>query len=116
MPIMEKLAKFLGRGQSTNGACRNNCHGEGPDMYYHTAALGNAYLDAYQIGLGEIYLGKSRMAAERLLSTQKADGSWGFSEGDYGGLLSDGRAYHRYLAMTLYHLARMAWPDIKGLP
>ena len=112
MVMLRKSADFLREGQLENGACKNRCNHSTPEFVYHTAVLGNAFLDAYQLGLGGEFLECSRNAIRHVVSQQKKDGSWIHSEGDYGGLLSDKRSYPRYLAMTMYHVARAAWPDL----
>jgi uncharacterized protein YyaL (SSP411 family) len=116
LPLLRAMARFLEQGQCPDGACRNNIKRDLPEVDYYTAALGNAFLEAYQIGLGEHYLERSQRAYQHLLLRQRPDGTWAYSERNYGGLLQDGRVYPRYMAMTLFHLARHTWPDVEYLP
>ena len=69
-------------------------------MNYYSAALGAAFNEAYLLGFvrdNEM----SRRCYGRALARQRADGSFGFSAGDYG-FLRDERSYPRYQAMTLF--------------
>jgi hypothetical protein len=102
-PILARLFQFLRRGVRPNGSCAKNCaraRRGGPEMNYYSAALGAAFNEAYLLGLvrdNEM----SRRCYGRALARQRADGSFGFSTGDYG-FLTDRRSYPRYEAMTLF--------------
>jgi uncharacterized protein YyaL (SSP411 family) len=110
LELARRCAEFLRCAQNVEGSCRNSCLKAKPEFDYHTAALAHAYLSAYRAGLGEEYLERSQRAFAYLLSHQRPDGGWRHSTGDYGGLLSDGRSYPRYLAMTLFHLLQFVQP------
>jgi hypothetical protein len=104
--IMEKLAKFLSTGITERGSCRYNCFKEDPEINYWTAALATALLKAHQLGLGENEVASSK-AYHRVLSRQNPDGSFYFSDKNYG-FFRDTRSYPRYLATILNHLAYRA--------
>ena len=71
-------------------------------MNYYTAALGSAAHYAWRMGVDPSDEIAQRCFA-RVLTRQRADGSFGFSTGNYG-FLRDSRSYPRYQAMTLFHL------------
>lgn len=116
MPLIQRSIDFLRRGQLSNGACAHRCGGARPEFDYYTAVLAQAYLEGYQLGLGDDLLERHDRAMHHLLDRQLKDGSWMHSDGDYGGFLADGRPYPRYLAMTLFHLARGTWPGVHVAP
>ena len=103
--VLAKLASFLEKGVQPTGACANNCAsagGGGPEVDYYTAALGAALYEAHRLGLG-VNAELSERCYARVLARQRPDGSFGYSEGDYG-LLRDNRSYPRPQATTLFHL------------
>lgn len=104
--IAERLFPFLCRGVQPSGACANNCASAGrggPEVNYYTAALAAALHEGYRVGLADNDELAARCLA-RVLSRQRSDGSFGFSTGDYGGLLRDQRSYPRQQAALLFHL------------
>lgn len=109
--LLLRNVDFLRRGQATNGECLASCNRALPHISYHTAALAHAFYEGARLGLGEDLHDRSRLAVECLLSQVRSDAGWVHSIGDYGGLLSDRRRYPRYMAMTLYHLCCITWPD-----
>lgn len=103
--IIAKLAGFLARGVKPSGASAVDCSstdGGGPEVDYYTAVLAAALHEAAQYGLPDA-AELSRRCYARCLARQRADGSFGFSNGDYG-FLRDTRSYPRAQAMTLFHL------------
>lgn len=103
--VLVKLAHFLRGGVEANGSCANNCRAigaGGPETDYYTAALAAALHEAWRLGFWAEDE-PSRRCYDRVLTRQKADGSFGFSTGDYR-VLSDKRSYPRQQAMTLFHL------------
>ncbi len=103
--ILAKLALFLEQGVQPNGACAadcSRCRRGGPEVDFYTAVLAAALHEAAARGLLTFPEASQRCYA-RLLDRQKPDGSFNFSEGDYG-LLADRRSYPRQQVMTLFHL------------
>ncbi|MEJ2008647.1 MAG: hypothetical protein P8Z30_10920 [Acidobacteriota bacterium] len=100
--ILPGLARFLATGVTPSGACAEDCFSQRPEVDYYTAALAAALGEAVRLGL--IADGKiSERPYAQVAAHQKADGSFIYSEGDYG-ILHDHRSYPRPMAMTLYHL------------
>ncbi|HEV2175710.1 MAG TPA: hypothetical protein VGW33_00675 [Terriglobia bacterium] len=115
--ILPPLARFLASGVRPVGrltaaetaatAAADCAHlgGGGPEVDYYTAALAAALheaartLRAHDTESG----GWSGRLYARLLQRQRADGSFGYSTGDYG-LLRDSRSYPRPQVMMLFHL------------
>jgi hypothetical protein len=100
--ILAKLAPFLMHGVTPAGASAADCFHRKPEVDYYTAVLAAALREVTCLGLAADSELSDRCYA-RLLSRQKADGTFIFSEGDYG-FLRDRRSYPRSLAMTLFHL------------
>ena len=102
-PVLEKLAVFLSDGISESGAARHDCHRDGTEVPYYTAAVAAALSQATVLGVGNLRSLADR-AYRRVLSQQRTDGGIEFfSRGDYG-LLTDRGSYPRNLSMILYHL------------
>jgi hypothetical protein len=104
-PILPRLAEFLSHGVLPSGASATDCStvaGGGPEVDYYTAALAAALHEAQRFGLRDAAELSERCYA-RCLARQRADGSFGFSTGDYG-FLRDTRSYPRPQVMTLFHL------------
>lgn len=100
--LLPALGAFLKRGITESGASAADCFHARPEVDYYTAALAAALLEASRVGIagaGEL----SERCYERVLARQRKDGSFAYSEGDYG-VLRDGRSYPRPQAMTLFHL------------
>lgn len=100
--IASRLARFLTRGVTPEGACANDCFRRYPEVNYYTAALAAALETAAQRGWLDSKDFCERLYS-RLLSRQRADGGFDFSSRDYG-FLRDTRSYPRQMAMTLFHL------------
>lgn len=107
--ILKRLGAFLATGLTENHHCRYNCSKEMPEVHYWTAALAAALRKASDLGIGN-YLSYSEKAYGHLLAQQKPDGSFNFSEHNYG-ILKDTRSYPRYQAMLLYFLLYRAVID-----
>jgi len=65
--------------------------------------------EAAQLGLG-VRPELSAACYDRVLTHQRGDGGFNYSDRDYG-FLADHRSYPRYLAMTLFHLLYPACGD-----
>ncbi len=100
--LLPRLADFLEKGVTPTGASAADCQSKTPEVDYYTAVLGAALHEAARMGLVETSELSERCYA-RVLARQKADGSFGYSAGDYG-FLRDRRSYPRQQAMTLFHL------------
>lgn len=96
------LARYLEAGVMPSGASAASCSSTSPEVDYHTAVLAAALHEAAKLGLAKSSTPSERCYA-RVLARRKADGSFGYSSGDYG-FLRDQRSYPRPLAMTLFHL------------
>ncbi|HEX5481627.1 MAG TPA: hypothetical protein VFZ08_03260 [Terriglobia bacterium] len=100
--LLPALAAFLKRGVAESGASAADCFRSRPEVDYYTAALGAALCEASHAGIQGARELSERCYA-RVLARQRKDGSFAYSEGDYG-ILRDGRSYPRPQAMTLFHL------------
>lgn len=101
-PLIERLLNFLRQGLADDGHAFFDCGNRHQQVTYHTAVLAQAFARARQVGI-EGYDFLAYRAYSRLLASQRSDGGFAFSRGDYF-LLSDRRSYPRNLAMILYHL------------
>ena len=99
--VLPGLAKFLATGVTDSGACAEDCFSRSVEVDYYTAALAAALEEAARLNLVDSDL--SRRAYDRVAARQKGDGSFNYSEGDYG-FLRDTRSYPRPMAMTLFHM------------
>jgi hypothetical protein len=97
--ILARLAQFLSAGITTRGSCRYDCYRENPETNYWTAALGAALYRAQLLGLAKLK-DLSDRAYRRLLSKQKPDGGFDFSNRNYR-VLADRSSYPRYQAMIM---------------
>jgi len=103
--MLPPLANYLEKGVQPMGACAFNCASagrRGPEVNYYTAALGAALYEANRIGL-DVTSTLADRCYNRVCARQNPDGSFGYSDGDYG-FLRDRRSYPRPQAMTLFHL------------
>lgn len=101
-PIAGRLACFLERGVTAEGASAADCRHRLPEVDYYTAVLAAALHEAARMRV-EGAASLSARCYRRLLARQKPDGGFGYSTGDYA-VLRDQRSYPRPLAMTLFHL------------
>jgi len=117
--ILPTLAGFLAQGVNPTGASAADCFNSGPENDYFTAVLAAALWEAQKLPIPEVappgwgeYTPSTKgpdMQAlsghcySRVLERQRPDGSFAYSQGDYG-FLRDGRSYPRPQVMTLYHL------------
>jgi hypothetical protein len=97
--ILARLAQFLSGGITTRGSCRYDCYRENPETNYWTAALGAAFYQAQVLGLAQ-QKDLSDKAYRRLLSRQKPDGSFDFSDNNYR-VLVDRTSYPRQQVMIM---------------
>ena len=111
-PLLRRMAEYLATGVTERGNCRHDCFKEFPEVNYWTASLATALRKAHELGLGD-YLELSERGLRYLLTRQKLDGAFDFSERNYG-FLRDRRSYPRYLAMILDHLLYRAQPELQG--
>jgi len=100
--LLSALARFLQKGVTPTGASAADCSRATPEVDYYTAVLAAALHEATRLGLVES-ADLSQRCYARVLQRQRADGSFGYSSGDYG-FLRDGRSYPRPQVMTLCHL------------
>lgn len=105
-PILRRMASYLSTGVTGRGTCRYDCFKEVPEVNYWTGAVASALRTAHEMELGD-YLAVSERAYGALLTRQRPDGGFDFSQRNYG-LLHDRRSYPRYLAMILCHLLHRA--------
>ncbi len=101
--LLPALAAFLEKGVTPSGASAADCFQALPEVDYYTAALGAALHEAARLGVSEKAEKLSERCYARMLARQRPDGSFAYSEGDYG-FLRDSRSYPRPEAMTLFHL------------
>ncbi len=103
--IAERLAQFLSRGVTPQGASATDCTHRLPEVDYYTAVLAAALHEAVRLGFGNAaeLAELSRRCYRRLLSRQHPEGGFAYSTGDYS-VLRDSRSYPRPMAMTLFHL------------
>lgn len=99
--LLPELASFLKRGVTLSGASAADCFHARPEVDYYTAALAAALYEASRIGVADARELSERCFA-RVLARQRKDGSFAYSEGDYG-ILADRRSYPRPQVMTLFH-------------
>jgi uncharacterized protein YyaL (SSP411 family) len=97
--ILTGLAQFLSTGVTERGSCRYDCDRENPETNYWTAAIAAALRQAHELELGQ-YQRLSELAYARLLSRQKQNGGFYFSDRNYR-FLTDRRSYPRQQAMIL---------------
>lgn len=102
MPLLKRLAGYLGDGITPAGAARYHCDSDDPEVVYYTAAVGAALSRAHDLGFGDHQRMADR-ALMRVLSQQRPDGSFPYSLRNHR-WLSDQRSYPRYLSMILTHL------------
>lgn len=126
--MLATLAKFLAKGVTPNGASAADCFHSQPENDYHTAVLAAALWEAQRLanhaiasaeaegyspssveGFPDVRALSERCYA-RVLDRQRSDGSFAYSQGDYG-FLRDGRSYPRPQVMTLFHLLYPACRD-----
>jgi len=100
--VLSRMAVYLATGVAERGSSHYNCFKEVPEVNYWTAALAAALRKAHELELGDC-LSLSERAYRYLLTRQRSDGGFDFSEHTYG-FLHDRRSYPRYLAMILCHL------------
>ena len=101
-PLLSRMAEYLASGVTERGSCRQDCYREFPEVNYWTASLATALRKAHELALGD-YSDLSERGYHHLLTQQRPDGGFDFSERNYR-LLRDQRSYPRYLAMILDHL------------
>jgi uncharacterized protein YyaL (SSP411 family) len=102
LPLIERTLSFLRHGLAEDGHAFFDCGNGNREVTYHTGVLAQAFARARQVGI-EGYDSFADRAYTYLLTSQRPDGGFVFSRGDYS-LFSDRRSYPRNLAMILYHL------------
>ncbi len=107
LPLIGDALDFLRRGIGENGHVYYECGNPHRTTTYHTAVVAAAFCKA-----GLDYT--AARAYRYVLALQRRDGSFPHSRGDYR-LLSDERAYPRYLAMILLHLLQTQ-PEFQDEP
>ncbi len=101
--VIERLVSFLSNGLTETGTARYDCFHATPEVTYYTVAVAQALSQATVLGI-ENYSSLVNTAYRRVLSLQKADGSFDFHSRANFVFLSDQRSYPRYLSMILNHL------------
>lgn len=102
LPLMQGTLSFLSRSLAPYGQAYYECGNSYRAVTYHAAVLAAAFAEAGRLDISG-YAEPARRAYSYVLRQQERDGSFPHSRGDYR-VLSDKRAYPRYLAMILYHL------------
>jgi hypothetical protein len=111
-PVIERLAGYLAKGLTDEGAARYDCHHDHPEVTYYSSAVAQALSQAKELGVADSG-DASRRAFKRVLSQQRPDGGFKFySQFNYG-FLRDTRSYPRYLSMILNHLLREHLTQLK---
>jgi hypothetical protein len=105
--LAERMSDFLATSVLPSGAVRASCSNRLPEVIYYADAVATALQVASTLG-GRDHRALANRVFRWVLAQQRGDGGFDrFSRGDYG-VLSDRNEYPRYLAMTLFHLARRA--------
>jgi hypothetical protein len=105
LPLLHHLATFLLGGVGPNDSSRASCLFAYPELDYYSAALALALRRAEPF-IGAEARAKANNLTNRLLSVQRADGSFSHSRRDYSlPFLSDRRSYPRTQAIVGYALA-----------
>jgi hypothetical protein len=103
--LAERVSDFLATGVRDNGSVRASCTSALPEVIYYADAVALALHTVSTFGWRK-HAALADRAFGWVLEQQRADGGFShFSRGDYF-VLSDKNEYPRYLAMTLFHLAR----------
>lgn len=102
LPILDGLLHFLPTGIGQDGHAFYDCGNRHRSVVYHSAALAAALLKGYRLGFTTDSQ-RGIQAYEYVLRSQRPDGGFPYSSGDYR-VLKDQRSYPRYLAMILVHL------------
>ena len=102
LQMISKSLAFLQKGQADDGRAMYQCGNPSRTVNYHTAVLAAALSKANDFNVSG-YVESARRSFQYLLSLQRTDGSFPYSQREYK-VLSDQRSYPRYLAMILYHL------------
>ena len=100
--VAARIVGFLLGQTSADGRFPYACGRPHPEVAYHLAVVAAALAAADthgEAGCREL----ADIVRARLLTLQQPDGTFAHSRNDYG-ILSDRRAYPRYLAMILLHL------------
>ncbi len=103
VPIITGMVNFLKTGVAEDGHAYYDVDRPPKEITYHTAVLACALSEAARLGLDEAATPFADKAYAYLLVRQRKNGAFIHSRRDYG-VLSDTRAYPRYLAMILLHL------------
>ncbi len=107
--VLEGILGFLKSGIAPSGFAYYQCGQKSRTVNYHTGVVAAALASAQQLGIPG-YSELAEKAYRYLLLQQRQDGSVPHSRGDYG-VLSDRRAYPRYLAMMVFHLLHHSHQD-----
>ena len=100
--VLVRILGFLPRGIAPEGFAYYQCGQKRRTVHYHTGVVAAALATAQELGV-PTQDKLANKAFRYLLRQQREDGSVPHSQRDYG-VLSDRRAYPRYLAMMLFHL------------
>jgi len=111
--MSRRCVAYLATGLADDGHAYYDCSKRSRRVWYHTAALGAAFAEATESGLGDYQEARQRAFA-CLFRMQRADGSFPFSTCDYR-ILSDRRCYPRQESMMLYHFLLNWDPSEPGI-
>lgn len=100
--VIGGLLDWLTTGVAADGQVRFDCSRNPSRITYHTTVVAAAFETASALQIGD-YSEWAERCFTYIRGIQYHDGSFGFSEADYG-LLNDRRAYPRCLSMMIYHL------------
>lgn len=103
LSIIERLAGYLEKGFTKQGACRYNCQQATPEVNYYTFSLARALSHSQEMAFTDC-TEEIQKAYQRALSHQRADGGFRFFSKYNYRFLKDRRSYPRNLSMILYHL------------
>lgn len=101
--VIERLARFLATGVTPEFHAAYNCNDRRTTVLYYDLALAQALQQATELGLGDHRATVSEMY-RRVIAQQRSDGGFSYHSTRNYGILSDRRAYPRYLSMMLVHL------------
>jgi hypothetical protein len=100
-PMISNVLLYLDSGVAADGHVFIDCKKRFGHILYHTAVVSAAFAMAGRLGFNGFAARRDHTLAY-VLSRQQGDGSFAFSNGDYG-VLNDHRSYPRVLSMMLFH-------------
>ena len=101
--VIERLAGFLATGVTPDVHTAYDCNDRRTTVLYYDLALAQALHQATELGLGDHRATVSEMYRGSI-AQQRPNGGFSYHSKRNYGVLSDKRAYPRYLSMMLVHL------------